>query len=258
MKPNRENMRYLVAILSTSLILILALGIPAGYAVTIGPSQGFVQYKVTVDLNNEQLSFVPINNLSATVNETVSPNSEPGFVNLTLALGSSLGNFSYSKDTNASSLPEIFPIMPTLTNQSFSYQLKEISFNINLANIGQVPVTYNGTSYQATKYAVTFAAENQSNSIQGNGTITSMPSGLIYNAELSLNQTATISIMLQSTNLSLNAQSNGINPLGASIVGIAAVGAVVVAAPVILISKRKNRSSEKQESENKANPYDVD
>ena len=251
-------MRSLIGILATSFVLILLLGVSTSYAATFGPSQGSVQYKVTVNVNSAQPSILPINNASGTINETVRPASQSGLVNLTLELGSSLGNFTYSRNTNSSALPEIFPVLPTLTNHSFSYQFQAITLNINLANTGQAPVTFNGTNYQATKYTVTFTAQNQTSTLQCNGTIIAMPSGLIYNAELTVNQTATISVTLLSTDLSLNSPSNGINPLGASLVGVAVIGAVVVAAPVIFRAKRKTSSNQKQESQDKVNPYDVD
>ena len=60
-----------------------------------------------------------------------------------------------------------------------------------------------------------------------------MPSGLIDTIQLSLNQTATVNATLLSTDLSLNAPASSINPLGASLLGIAITASVAIAGPTI-------------------------
>jgi hypothetical protein len=186
------------------------------------------------------------------VNETVQPSGQSGIINLTLAVSSTNSNFSYSKDVNSSSLPEIFPYLSGLTNQSLSYDIQGFTINVNLVNTGQVAATFNGASYQTTKYLVSFSASNSSMSFSGNGTITSLPSGLINSVELSLNQTATVNVTLLSTDLSVNATGSSVNPLGASLLGIAIVAAVVVAAPTIFKRATNSRHKEQnQENENK-------
>ncbi len=234
----------------TVIVAILALtllsGAAASFASAIGPSYGYVQYKVT--LNSLDYPFTPV----FIVNETVQPSGQSGIVNLTLALSSTNSNFTYSKDVNSSSLPEIFPYLSGLTNQSLSYDIQGFSINVNLVNTGQIAATFNGASYQSTKYLVSFSASNSSMSFFGNGTITSLPSGLINNVELSLNQTATVNATLLSTDLSLNATGSSVNPLGASLLGIAIVAAVIVAAPTIFKRATSSRHKEQnQENENK-------
>ena len=66
-----------------------------------------------------------------------------------------------------------------------------------------------------------------------------MPSGLIDTVQLSLNQTASINATLLSTNLSLNAPAGSINPVGASVLGVALVAAVAIAAPTIYTRKEE-------------------
>jgi len=235
--------------------LTLLLGAGSNFALANGPNSGYVQYKVTVNgLENSSVPFsLPI---STTVNETAQPSDQSGFIDLTISLSSDAANFSYSRVVNASSLPEIFPYLSGLTTQSLSYQVQGFSITANLDNTGQVPVTFNSATYQATKYLVSFSAVNSSSStsFSGNGTIISMPSGLIDTVQLSLNQTATVNIALSSTDLSLNAQGGNINPLGASLLGIALVAAVAIAGPTIFKRTRESKNKKQiQDSETKPN-----
>ena len=86
-------------------------------------------------------------------------------------------------------------------------------------------------------------------SISAEGNIISMPSGLIYTIQLSLNQTITVDIKLTSTNLELNETPTSVNPLGASILGIGAIVAVAIAAPTIF-KKLKHNNSKNQPQNN--------
>ncbi len=237
-------MRSFKIVIVSILALTLLIGTAASFASAIGPSYGYVQYQVT--LNSSDSPYTPI----FLINETVQPSGQSGIVNLTLAISSTNSNFTYSRDVNSSSLPEIFPYLSGLTNQSLSYDLRGFSINVNLVNTGQVAVTFNGASYQATKYLVSFSASNSSTSFSGNGNITSLPSGLINSVDLSLNQTATVNATLLSTDLTLNATGSSVNPLGASLLGIAIVAAVVIAAPTIFKRASNSRHKEKQNQEN--------
>ena len=71
-----------------------------------------------------------------------------------------------------------------------------------------------------------------------------MPSGLIDTVQLSLNQTASINATLLSTNLSLNAPAGNINPVGASVLGVALAAAVAIAAPTIYTREKKKKQEE--------------
>ena len=152
---------------------------------------------------------------------------------------------------DASSLPIIFPYLSGLTNQSFSYSIQGISITANLVNTGQVPVSFNDTTYKATKYFISFSAINSSSmkSILADGTLVSMPSDLIYNVQLSFNQTAYVEIMLKSTNLALNEQTVNVNPIRATILGGGAILALAIAAPTIF-KKLKHNNSKHQKPPN--------
>jgi hypothetical protein len=168
------------------------------------PTKGYVQYTVTL---NPGLLAAP---MIFTVNESAQPTSQNGFVAVTLSLSSNMMNFSYSKDVNSSSLPEVFPYLSGLTNQSFSSQASGISFAADLANTGSVPVVFNGASYQATNYQVSLSATNSTSgkSVSVSGNIVSMPSGLLESVKLSLNGLANL------TGLSSLGNSSGLSGLG--------------------------------------------
>jgi len=252
------------------LILVIGVQVNSAFAIT-GQSEGYVQYSVSI--KGDSIFSIPTNFL---INETVISTSQTDFVSVTLALSSDTTNFTYSKDLNSSSLPMLFPYLSGLTNQSLTYEVEGISISANLVNSGQVPVSFDDTIYQATKYLVNLSAMNTSNmkSISAEGNITSMPSGLIYNIHFSLNQTLNVDVTLISTNLDLNEPSSNVDPLGASILGIGAIVAVGLAAPTIFKklkphkpnnqgqnnkSKTNQDSSVEQESEKEKKPaYWVD
>jgi hypothetical protein len=235
-------------IITAILTLTLLFGAAANFALANGQSSGYVQYQVAI--SSSEKSALPI---TAVVNETVQPTGQTGFVDLTLFISSNAENFTYSRDVNSSSLPEIFPYLPALTNQSLSYEVKGFSIRASIVDAGQVAVTFNSATYQATKYLVSFSAVNSSSakSFYGNGDIISMPSGLIDTVQISLNQTASVNLTLLSTNLSLNAPADSINPVGASLLGVALIAAVAIAAPTIFRKTKKNKSKDQtQDSEN--------
>jgi len=244
-----DIMHSLKIVAATLLILTILFGVGTSFALTYGPTNGYAQYSITASGKADY--FQPV---SGIINESVQPTGQTGFVNLILDLSSTKANFTYSKDINATSLLEIFPYVPAITNQSLSYQTQGISISANLINAGQTAVTFNGTTYQATKYLISFSAANSSKalSFSGNGSIISMPSGLIDTVQLSLNQTASINATLLSTNLSLNAPSGDINPVGASVLGVALAAAVAIAAPTIYTREKKKKHEEQpREDENK-------
>jgi hypothetical protein len=230
-------MRLSKIIILAVLTLTLFFGSTAN-CLLVGPSSGYIQYKIA--FANSKNSSLPI---TAVVNETVQPTGQAGFVDLTLGILSNFANFTYSRDVNASSLPEIFPYLTGLTNQSISYQIRGYALTASLVNAGQTTVTFNGTSYQATKYLVSFSATNSSseNSFSGSGDVICLPSDLIDTAELSLNQTATVNVTLLSTNLSLTGAASGINPVGASLLGVLLIAAVAIAAPTIFRKVKENK-----------------
>ena len=234
-------MHSLKIAVATFLVLTILLGIGTSFALTYGPSNGYAQYKVAASGTGNSFPSA-----SGIVNESAQSTGQTGFVNLILGISSTVANLTYAKVVNTTSLLEIFPYLPAVTNQELSYQTQGISIKLNLINAGQTSVTFNGATYQATKFLISFSAVNSSNalSFSGNGSIISMPSGLIDTVQLSLNQTAAINATLLSTNLSLNAPAGNINPVGASVLGVALVAAVAIAAPTIYTREKKKKQEE--------------
>jgi len=224
------------------LISMLVVGGAAHLALAdTGQSAGYVQYRVSVSS-----PVNPVLSRTFLVNESAKSTGQAGFVNLTLSLASNGMNFSYSKDVNSSSLPMIFPYLAGLTNQSFSFALRGISITANLVNTGEVPVNFNSVSYQGTKYLIHLSTMNSSSmrSISANGSIISMPSGLIYMVQLSLNQLASVNATLLSTSLQLTGPQTRFNLSGASILGVGAVAATAIAAPTIFMKVKHNKPND--------------
>jgi hypothetical protein len=238
-----HSVKIFVAMMLSFMLLIGVV-----YAVDFGPSSGFVQYQVTVSSSKSSgLSF------TTEVNETAQPSGQSGIIDLTLGVSSAASNFSYSRDVNSSSLPEIFPYLPVLTNQSLSYEVSGFSIKVDFVNTGQVVVVFDGTSYQATNFLVSFSANSTtSTSFSGNGNVTSLPSGLIVTAQLSVNQTVSVDATLLSTDLSINAPASSISPVGISLLGVAILVAIVIAVPTIFMQAlRKKHNKQNQEKETK-------
>jgi hypothetical protein len=254
----------IIAILSTLLIGIQA---QSTMAIT-GQSTGYVQYTVNIsgldeisipsfetpnfafpDLSMPNFS-IPDNFL---ISQTSTPTEQSGFVSVTLEVSSDASNFKFSKNLNSTSLPMIFPYLSGLTNQSLTYTFEGISLSANLMNTGQIPVHFNENTYQATKYLISLSATNSSSmkSISVDGNIISMPSGLIYSIQLSLDEKIDIDITLKSTDLELNEQTNNVDPLGASMLGIGALAAVAIAIPTIFKKILHNKSHNQVQSDSK-------
>ena len=80
-----------------------------------------------------------------------------------------------------------------------------------------------------------------------------MPSGLVDTVQLTLNQTTRVYATLLSTNLSLNAPTSDVNPLGALLLVVALIVAVAIAAPTIFRKSRSNKQKD-QAPRNENNP----
>ena len=240
------NMRSSNVIFISVLVLTLLSSAFGGFAEVKGQSYGYAQYKVALNgIENSTLAA------SAVVNETVQPTNKAGFIDLTLAASFDSSSLSYSKIVNSSSLPEFFPYLPAVTNQSLSYTFRGYSVTAKLDNVGQVPVTFNGTVYIGTKYLVFFSVDDSSkaNSVTGNGNITCLPSDLMDSVQLSLNQTGTVNATLLSTDLPLVAASTGVNPVGISLFGVLLVAAVAIAVLAIYRKVRQNKGTNQTEED---------
>jgi hypothetical protein len=213
-------------LLFSSLVLV---GAVHGANITIGPTQGHVEYRITLNYQSTTVA-------SFFLNESANPTGQNGIVLVTVNLLSSSRNFTYSRALNTSSFPEVFPYLLGIGNQSFSYNAYGIQLNLHLVNTGSAPITFNGQSFQGTGYQVTGTAAYPltTASFSANGTIITMPSGLIYSAQLGSTNSYSVQMRLEETNLALIGPSNSSNlPIGIALVSLGLLGAAVFAAPSI-------------------------
>ncbi|SRR6266566_1017950 len=217
----------------TSLILLLSglllVGAVQGASVTIGPTQGHVEYRIT--LNNQSSTLA-----SLLLNESAQPTGQNGIVLVTANLLSTVRNFTHSRALNTSSFPEVFPYLLGISNQSLSYHAYGVSLTLHIANTGSAQITFNGQSFQGTSYQVAASATYASAtaSFSANGTIITMPSGLIYSVQLESINSYSVQMRLVATNLALVAPSNSSSlPIGIALVSLGLLGAAVFAAPSI-------------------------
>jgi len=210
------------------------------------PTSGYVQYSITIGSQGSSSTMKTVN-----VTESAQSTGQSGFVALTVALSSNMLNFSYSKDVNSSSLPEIFPYLPGLTNQSFSYQVRGISISASITNAGGSQVIFGNESYQATNYQVSLSATNSTNgnSVSASGNIVSMPSGLVDSFQFMINGTTSVNAKLLSTNLPLTDPPDNVNTLGASMLGVGVIVAIAFAVPAVF-KRVKHRSDPNSSPDN--------
>jgi hypothetical protein len=210
-------------------MLMFMVGTASNFAFAATPTSGYVQYSITMGSQGSSTLKTVI------VTESSQSSGQSGFVNLTLALSSNMLNFSYSKDVNSSSLPEIFPYLSGLTNQSVSYQVRGISISASIANTGGSQVIFGNESYQATNYQVSLAATNSTsgNFVSATGSIVTMPSGLVDSFQFVINGTTSVNAKLLSTNLSLTDPPDNVNTLGASMLGVGVIVAIAFAVPTV-------------------------
>lgn len=225
-------MRFsLVSVLS---ILWVLLTLEVAAATLVGSSQGYVIYKISV--SGQQTPTETFN-----VNETVQPAGQSGFVILTVNVESSSRNFTYSNIVNSSSVPEIFPSLVGINNQSFSYGRGGSLDIIHVQNRGSVLVTFNGSMYEGTTYQVTVSITYtpQALQISGNGTIITLPSGLIYSVTLQNINGYSVAAQLTRTNLPVTVALGSSLPVGLALVSIGLVGAIAFAVPSVFIRWRR-------------------
>jgi len=217
----------------TSVVLVfsglLLIGAVQGATVTIGPTQGHAEYKVTIINQGATVA-------SFFLNESAQPTGQNGIVLVTANLLSTVRNFTYSRALNTSSFPEVFPYLLGISNQSLSYHAYGVSLTLHIVNTGNTQITFNGQSFQGTSYQVTASATYASAtaSVSANGTIVTMPSGLIYSVHLESINSYSVQMQLEETNLALVDPSNSSNlPIGIALVSLGLLGAAVFAAPSI-------------------------
>ena len=237
--------RLLLFVTIVSLVLLLpGVSLLAGYSNATTSTSGYVTYQVTLRNTVNQTSFL--------VNESSTPTGQTSFVNLTLALSSNLRNFTYSRILNTSTIPEIFPFIPSISNQSFSYETHGVSLYARISSEGTSSVAFAGKTYTASDYFVDFSAANSSGSqvISASGTVEVLPSGLLYSVQIQKTSVGSLSVQLFATNLPIsNPASSTSKAEGAALVGAGFLGAAAIAIPWRF--KRKRNSAASQEGSEK-------
>jgi len=216
---------YAVLVFST----LLLVGVVHGANISIGPTQGHVEYRIT--LNNQTSTLA-----SFLLNESAQPTGQNGIVLVTANLLSTVRNFTYSRALNTSSFPEIFPYLLGISNQSLSYHAYGVSLTLHIVNTSNAQITFDGQSFQGTSYQVAASATYASAtaSVSANGTIITMPSGLIYSLQLETINSYSVQMRLEETNLALVVPSNSSSLLiGIALFSLGLLGAAVFAAPSI-------------------------
>jgi hypothetical protein len=201
-------------------------GIASG-ASGIQPNHGYVTYRLALTrAGNHVQVFV--------VNETAQPTGQDALVQLTFVLSTDGRHLAYSKIVNSSSLPELFPYLPQLNNQSLSYSSHGISFTAKITGSGTVPVKFEGKTYTALKYALSISlSRSAGTNYSATGNIVTMPSGLVYSVELGGNALYALTVTLVATNLPLTDPSGTTAMFGFALVGLGLAGAVGLAVPSV-------------------------
>ncbi len=221
-------------------------------------TSGYVSYQVSLIRNGNPTPVVFV------VNESSAPTNQNGFDNITIGLSSSLQNFSYSKIVNTTSLPEVLPFIPGLTNESFSYSTHGASFDARISIAGSSPITFNGTSYNGQEYSLSLSLTNSSSgqTFAAAGTAVAFPSGLLYSLQFQnpSNNSDSVTVHLLSTNLPLkDPTSSASTAEGVALVGAGILAAAAIAVPWKFRRKKTAASSSGSGSENNDKPpYWVD
>jgi hypothetical protein len=221
---------------SVAAVLLISSVLLAGEAsaALIGSTQGYVIYKIT--LNSQQTQAE-----NFTLNETVQPTSQSGFVQMTITIQSSIRNVTYSNVVNSSSFPEIFPYLVGLNNQSISYGTNGMIDIVHVQNTGSAQVTFNGKTYEGTSYQVSVSATSsaQALEISGNAKVVTLPSGLVYSVQLQNITGNSVNAQLVQTNLPVTVATGSSLPVGLALISIGLLGAIAFAVPSIFIRWRK-------------------
>jgi hypothetical protein len=212
---------FAVAILSFAMVL------PAVAAQSSGQ---YVTYSVTATNSTRTIS--------ATVNETIASSSKSGFSIVTLELASSMSNLTYSKLVNSSEA--LFPVIPPIGNQSFTYQIHNYSISASVSQISGGSVTFDGVSYSTTNYAFAVSVSNASGGLQttASGQLSALPSGLLYSAVINANSYK-IQVQLLKTNLPLGGDPHSSNTTTIEIIG-GGVAAIIIGVGAFAFFRRKN------------------
>ncbi len=216
-----------IIFLLVSILLLLG---TSNLAFAAQSNRGYVEYKISF-LDQQ----APV--ASTLLNESAQPTGQNGLVQLTLSLVSSLRNLTYTRVLNISSLPEIFPYLAGISNQTFSYQTYQIAFTIHIHNTGSVPITFKSVDYQGTNYDISASVSYSTAGVpvSASGNIITLPSGLIYSAQLQVYTGYSLQIQLVATSLPAVDPASSTFPLGVALFTVGIIGAIGFAIPSIFL-----------------------
>lgn len=226
----RLKLYPLVAVLFAVFLLgmpLLAASSVSSASSSSSSNQGYVTYQVTIIAHGNQSNFI--------VNESSEASSTSGFDLVSLSLTSNLQNLTYSRPVNTSSIPEIFPFIPGVSNQSLSYSTHGIAFTVQFSSAGTSSISYNGANYNGAQYLLSFSVANMTSgqTMSASGTLVAFPSGLLYSANMQgANPNTSVTVKLVRTSLPLTDPSNKTSATeGTAIVGAGVLGALAIAIP---------------------------
>jgi hypothetical protein len=216
---------------SVSLLALVPLA-QAASTTSPSPSSGYVAYGVQVTENGTTRA--------ASVNESVAPSSSAGQSIVFLTAQGTQSNFTYSRAVNSSLT--LFPYLPAISNQSFSYSNSSYTVSATISQQGTSQVTFQGSSYTLTDYSFSAHVASSNGSHTITGTVSAFPSDLVYSATAQSNSTS-FAATLTATSLALSG-TTAAPALQAASAGVGlslAVGAVALSLGVRM--KRKQAPS---------------
>lgn len=227
-------MRFTVAAVLLVSFLLLA-GEASG--ALVGATQGYVIYKVSLTSQGQTQSF--------NLNETVRPSGQNGIVQLTISIVSIVQNTTFSDTLNASALPEVFPYLVGINNQTLSYQTNGISLNVHVQYLGSAKVNFDNTTYQGGSYQLSVSASSgtMGSQFDETGHALTLPSGLIYSVQLQNVNGSSANAQLLQTSLPVTVAAGASLPVGLALISIGLLAAIAFAVPSIFIRWRRKPKS---------------
>ncbi len=159
-------------------IMILGLA-PLAYA-SPASSSGYVAYTVQVTSNGRQMT--------ATANETITPGPRANQSIISLAISSASSNLTYSRFVNSSLA--LFPYLPAISNQNFTYSGKSYAVSARIARQGTAQVNFQGKAYTVADYAFSGGPDLKRLDQEHQREPRDFPSDLVYSVSSQFNGTA--------------------------------------------------------------------
>lgn len=213
---------------AVSLLAVVPLAQAATTTSSASSSSGYVAYNIQATVNGTTTA--------ASVNESVTPSSSPGQSIIMLTVRGTQSNFTYSHFVNSSLT--LFPYLPAISNQNFSYSYKSYTIVAKISQQGSSHVTFQGKSYTLADYAFSADVSSANGSQAITGSVSAFPSDLVYSATAQANGSS-VTATLTGTSLALSAAAAtpGLQAASAGVGLSLAAGAVALSLGVRM--KRK-------------------